>query len=88
MEECVKSENVILILKDMKNNIKFREADVDLFMSAIITSPFFKEHLRKAWGSGRMFNMELYQLRNPDEDIEDVSDKALTFEEWFTRNFN
>ena len=53
-----------------------------------MSSAFFKEHLRKAWSNGRMFDMEQYRNRSVDTDIKDVPDKALKFEEWFSRHYS
>ena len=67
---------------------KLNNSDEQLLISAVMSSAFFKEHLRKAWGGGRMFNMEQYMNRSVDTDIKDVPDKALIFEEWFSRHYS
>lgn len=41
-----------------------------------------------AWSNGRMFDVEQYKNRRVDTDIKDVPDKALKFEEWFSRHYS
>ena len=67
---------------------KLNNSDEQLLISAVMSSAFFKEHLRKAWSNGRMFDMEQYKNRSVDTDIKDVPDKALKFEEWFSRHYS
>lgn len=69
-------------------NKKLNNSDEQLLISAVISSVFFKEHLRNAWSNGRMFDMEQYKNRSVDTDIKDVPDKALKFEEWFSRYYS
>lgn len=63
------------------------KTDEQMLISTIINTDFFKEHLRKAWSNGRMFDMELYKNRDVDTDVTNVDSKALKFEEWFSRNY-
>jgi hypothetical protein len=73
----------------MENNSRQRllsSEDQSILIKALMSSSFFKEQLRKAWSSGRMFDMEQYKNRSVDTDIKDVPDKALNFEEWFLRH--
>jgi hypothetical protein len=75
-------------MENVNKEQKLNKTDEQLLISAVMSSAFFKEHLRKAWSSGRMFDMEQYKNRSVDADIKDVPDKALKFDEWFSRHYS
>lgn len=66
---------------------KLNDTDEQLFISGIINSSFFKEHIRNAWSNGRMFDKELHNNRSLQTDVSELPDKALRFEEWFSRHY-
>jgi hypothetical protein len=75
-------------LNSMEASNKYmEESDRQLLTLGIINTRFFKESMRRAWSSGRMFDMEMYKNRSVDTDISDIPNKALKFEEWWEINY-